>query len=69
MIHLTSLDGHDFVLNCELIMSVEQAPDTRITLTDDRKFIVQESADEVVRRVLQYRQLIHGRMPSREGDP
>ena len=66
MIHLTTLDGRDFVLNAELILSVEGNPDTRVQLMDDRRFIVRESPDEVRARVIQYRQLIHGHVPTRE---
>jgi flagellar protein FlbD len=63
MIQLTTLDGKSFVLNAELILSVEATPDTRVILTDDRKYIVKESADEVVARIMRYRQAIHGHFP------
>jgi flagellar protein FlbD len=63
MIQLTTLDGKSFVLNAELILSVEATPDTRVILTDDRKYIVKEAADEVVARIIRYRQAIHGHFP------
>ncbi len=58
MIKLTRLNGDPFVLNAELIRSVESRPDTYITLTSNDRVIVQESMEEVVRRSLEYRRLI-----------
>ncbi|MBC7543470.1 MAG: flagellar FlbD family protein [Candidatus Sericytochromatia bacterium] len=63
MIQLTNLDGKSFVLNAELILSVEATPDTRVILLDDRKYIVREGPDEVVERIMRYRQAIHGHFP------
>lgn len=50
---------HDFVLNAELIETIEQTPDTVITLTNGKKIIVCESTDEVVRRVMEYKRAIY----------
>jgi len=57
MIKLTKFKtrDHDFVLNAELIETVEEPPDTVITLTNGKKLIVEEPMDEVVRRVMDYR--------------
>lgn len=49
---------HDFVLNAELIETVEETPDTVITLTNGKKLIVEESMDEIVRKVMDYRRAI-----------
>ncbi|MBR1581098.1 MAG: flagellar FlbD family protein [Selenomonadaceae bacterium] len=45
----------EFVLNAEIIETIEQTPDTVITLTNGKKLIVDEAMDEVVRRVMKYR--------------
>lgn len=57
MIKLTKFKtkDHEFVLNAELIETIEETPDTVITLTNNKKLIVEESMDEVVRRVMDYR--------------
>lgn len=55
MIHVTRLNGSQFVVNAELIREVEATPDTVVTLTTGTKLLVRESVDEVVRAVLQYR--------------
>lgn len=54
MIHLTRLNGHPFVLNAEQIRTVEQTPDTLITLLAGERLVVQEPMEEVVRRAVEY---------------
>jgi flagellar protein FlbD len=58
MIPLTKLSNQSFVLNAELIKFVESTPDTMITLTTGDRMIVKESADEVIRRVIDYGRLL-----------
>ena len=48
----------EFILNAELIQTIESTPDTVITLVNEKKFIVEETADEVVRRVMKYRRAL-----------
>ena len=61
MIKLTRLSGEQFILNADLIRYVESQPDTHIILTTNDRFMVRESADEVVRRAIDYaRQVAHG---------
>ena len=55
MIHVTRLNGSQFVVNAELIREVEATPDTVVTLTTGTKLLVRESVDEIVQAVLQYR--------------
>ena len=52
---LKSSQDSELVLNCELIETVEKTPDTVITLTNGKKLIVEESVEEIVRRVMDYR--------------
>lgn len=60
MIKLAKLKSQDdFVLNAELIETVEETPDTVITLTNGKKLIVEESMDEVVRKVMDYRRALY----------
>lgn len=57
MIRLTRLNGKEFVINAELIETLDESPDTIITLLDGKKFVVKENFDEIIRRVLEYRRL------------
>lgn len=55
MIRLTRINHVPLVLNSELIEHVEVTPDTIITLTNGQKFVVLESAEEVVERTVEFR--------------
>ncbi len=55
MIELTKLNKKKFVLNCELIESVEATPDTVITLRNGKLYIVTESPREVVDLTIAYK--------------
>ncbi len=58
MIELTRLNGIKFVLNCELIESLEETPDTVISTTTGKKIVVAENVDEVVKKVIEYKRKI-----------
>lgn len=55
MIRLTKLNGTKFVLNCELIESVESTPDTVLTTTNGKKLVVLETVEEIIDKVIQYK--------------
>ncbi|MDG5815851.1 flagellar FlbD family protein [Chitinispirillales bacterium ANBcel5] len=57
MVALIRLNGQEFVLNADLIESIELTPDTMVTLTNGRKILVKNSIEEVVRKVIKYKQL------------
>jgi flagellar protein FlbD len=62
MIELTRINGVGFSLNPELIEIIETTPDTVITLTTGRKFIVKESRQEVKNLVLSYKKDIYANL-------
>lgn len=69
MVRLTRLNHVPLVLNSDLIEHLETTPDTVITLTTGQKFVVLESAGEVIDRVIEFRKAIHERafLPARTG--
>jgi flagellar protein FlbD len=58
MIRLTRINHVPLVLNSDLIEHVEVTPDTVISLTTGQKFVVLETPEEVVRRVIEFRRAI-----------
>lgn len=64
MIKLTKFKskGHEFVLNAELIETIEETPDTVISLVNGNKVLVEEGMDQVVKLVIRYKQQIGGMM-------
>ncbi len=59
MIHLTRINRVPLVLNSDLIEHIEATPDTVISLTNGQKFVVLESVDEVIGKVIEFRRAIH----------
>jgi flagellar protein FlbD len=57
MIALQRLNGTPFVLNANLIETLEATPDTIITLINGKKIMVRNGLDDVVRKVIKYKQL------------
>jgi flagellar protein FlbD len=58
LIYVTRLDGSQLVVNADLIETVEHTADTVITLLDGKKLVVKTTVDDVVDRVIGYRQTI-----------
>ncbi len=56
MIKVTRINGAPLVVNAEFIEFIEPTPDTVISLTTGKKMMVRETVDEVVERVIEYRQ-------------
>lgn len=63
MIALTRLNGKRFVLNADLIRTIEESPDTTVTLLAGDRIVVKEPADEVVKRVIEYGRLLRRVLP------
>lgn len=56
------MNGTKFTLNCELIEKVEDTPDTVITLSTGKVYIVQESRQDVKNLVLLYKKEIFSKI-------
>jgi flagellar protein FlbD len=60
MIKLTRLNQIPLFLNSDLIEHIDATPDTVVSLTSGQKFLVTESPEEVVEKVIAFRRAIHG---------
>lgn len=58
MIQVTRINHVPLVLNADLIEHIETTPDTVISLTNGQKFVVLESADELIQKVVDFRRSI-----------
>ncbi len=54
MIQLTKLNGREFILNAEQIKTLEETPDTIVTLLSGEQMVIREKAQEVVRKAVDY---------------
>ena len=55
MIKVKRLNGKEFVVNSDLILYVEETPDTVITLTTGQKVVVIESVDEIIDKIIEFK--------------
>jgi len=60
MIQLTKLNGHQIVLNSDLIEYIEETPDTVITLTNNDKVVVKDRMESIIDKVVCYRRMVAG---------
>ena len=58
MIELTAINNTEFILNADHIEKIESVPETLITLTNGKQYIVLETLDEVKNKVLKYKNKI-----------
>ena len=65
MIRLTRLNHVPLILNSDLIEHIDMTPDTVVSLTSGHKIMVLETAEEVVERVIRFRQMLYNPDPSK----
>ena len=58
MIQVTRLDHTPMIVNPDLILFMEETPDTIITLSNGEKILVQERVSEIISRVIQFRRSV-----------
>ena len=64
MIELTRLNkqkNEKFLLNCEIIEIIEEKPDTTIRLMNGKHYVVTESSDQVLSKIIAYKRNIFSR--------
>lgn len=58
MIEMHRLNGEPFWVNHNLIETMEKTPDTVLRLTTENRYIVKESIEEVVEKIVQFNRRI-----------
>jgi flagellar protein FlbD len=48
------------MVNCDLIESLEETPDTVVTLTSGNKLIVRDSMADIQRKIIDFKRKIYG---------
>ena len=67
MINVTKLNGIQITVNEDYIETVEETPDTVLTMSTGRKIIIKESRQEVINLVKSYRKDIFAFYSKTEG--
>ncbi len=66
MVILTKLNGKELMINENHIETVAETPDTVITMTNGHTYIVQESIEEILHKVIAFNRVSKQRL--RESD-
>lgn len=66
MITLSRLNGTEFVLNCELIETIQDNPDTTIRTTTGNLYIVAETVQQVIDATVRYKRGLFAGMLRRD---
>lgn len=61
MIHLTRLNATAFVINPDLVERIYANPDTTLTMVDGTTFVVADSVEEVIERIIDFRAAVVAR--------
>ncbi|MFW5962497.1 MAG: flagellar FlbD family protein [bacterium] len=67
MIKITKTNGKTIVINADLIASIQSTPDTIITLSNDKKILVQEDVEEVIKKCIAYKKEIASYISVKKG--
>ena len=59
MVILTKLNNQEFTINSDLIETMEQTPDTVIVMTTGNKYVVKETPEEVINKIVQFKRNIY----------
>lgn len=60
MIELTDINGKYFILNCDLIETIEAIPETKINLTNGKYLLVSDTSQDVIDKIIEYNRKIYG---------
>ncbi len=55
MVKLTKQNGEEFYLNIDLIEIIKEVPHTVIITINEDKYLVKESAEEILRKIVEFR--------------
>jgi len=58
MIVLTKINKAQVAVNCDIIQSIEETPDTVITLNNGDKIVVKDRMAEIIEKIVEYRRRI-----------
>jgi len=61
MIKVTRLNHIPLILNADLIEHIDVTPDTVIALSSGQKYVVLETAEEIVEKVIAFRKSLFGK--------
>jgi flagellar protein FlbD len=61
MIVVKKINGEEIVVNCDLVEMIEFTPHAVLSLTTGEKVIVDETRDDLLRKIIEYKRAVHHR--------
>ena len=61
MIVVKKINGQEMVVNCDLIETIEFTPHAVLSLTTGEKLILDETREELLKKIIEYKRSIHQR--------
>jgi flagellar protein FlbD len=61
MIKVTRLNHIPLILNSDLIEHIDVTPDTVVALSSGQKYVVLETAEEIIEKVIAFRKSVFGK--------
>jgi flagellar protein FlbD len=61
MIVVKKINGQEIIVNCDLIQTIEFSPHAVMSLTTGEKIIVDETRDDILEKVIEYKRAIRRR--------
>jgi flagellar protein FlbD len=61
MIVVKKINHQEIIVNCELIETIEFTPHAVMSLTTGEKIIVDETAEDIMKKVIEYKRAVYGR--------
>jgi len=58
MIEVVGINGEEFLLNASIIEKIEFIPETKVTLTTGKYYLIKETKDEIINKIIKYNQKI-----------
>lgn len=59
MIEVRGINGEDFLINSNLIEIIEFIPETKLTLTTGKYYLIKDTKEEIVDKIIKYNQKIY----------
>ena len=61
MIAVKKLNQEEIIVNCDLIEMIEFTPHAVMSLTTGEKLVVDETREDLLRKIIEYKRAIHRR--------
>jgi flagellar protein FlbD len=61
MIVVKKVNQQEIIVNCELIETIEFTPDAVMSLTTGEKIIVDETREDLLRKIIEYKRAVYNR--------